>query len=286
MISELQRHLNSVEPSIQFTYEVEEDGCLPFLDVLLHHHTDGSVATSVYRKPSHTGKYLDFLSHHPLSQKTAVVRSLLSRASTHSSSASALAQERERVVGALTQNGYPEHVLRHHRVLDRPHRAADTPRPSWKSTVIVPYVRGVSEALRRILAPLEVRVCFKPHQTLGQLLSRAKDRVLDLDKSEVVYRVPCAGCSASYVGQTRRRLSQRLEEHRRSVASGDFNASALAEHAWTESHPVAWDSVSVLASASNLQVRLAMESVCIRTTVQALNRDRGSLASTYDDLLR
>ena len=95
----------------------------------------------------------------------------------------------------------------------------------------MPYVRGISESLRRILAPLGIRLCSKPHQTVGQLLSGAKDRILDLDKPNVVYRVPCAGCAASYVGQTRRRLAQRLEEHKKSVAAGDFNRSALAEHA-------------------------------------------------------
>ena len=126
MVTKLQRHLNCVEPSIQFTYEVE-DGCLPFLDVLLHHHPDGSVAMSVYRKLSHTDKYLDILSHHPMSQKTAVVRSFQSRAITHSSSASALAQERERVACALTQNGYPEHVLRCRLAHNRPRRPTDTP---------------------------------------------------------------------------------------------------------------------------------------------------------------
>ena len=50
-------HLN---PSIQFTGEDEQH--LPFLDIF---HHDGSISTSVYRKPTHTNRYLVFTSHHP-----------------------------------------------------------------------------------------------------------------------------------------------------------------------------------------------------------------------------
>jgi hypothetical protein len=92
---------------------------------------------------------------------------------------------------------------------------------------VLPYVRGVSEPLRRILAPLRVRMCFKPLQTLTReslALSRPKDPIPDLQKSSVVYKIPCACCPASYVGQTSRRLGQWLEEHKRQA---DFNSSAL-----------------------------------------------------------
>ena len=71
-------HLNSIEPSIQFTVEAESEGQLAFLDVLISRNPDGSMDTTVYRKPTHTNKYLDFSSHHPLAHKIAVVRTLYS----------------------------------------------------------------------------------------------------------------------------------------------------------------------------------------------------------------
>ena len=62
MVQSFHDHLNSINPNIQFTLEVEwqSDGTLPYLDVLLHHNEDGSIGTSVYRKPTQTDKYLDF----------------------------------------------------------------------------------------------------------------------------------------------------------------------------------------------------------------------------------
>jgi len=70
-------HLNSIEPTIQFTIETEVEGTLPFLDTRVTCHTDDSLATSVFRKRTHTYRYLDFDSHHPLAHKIAVARTLL-----------------------------------------------------------------------------------------------------------------------------------------------------------------------------------------------------------------
>ena len=52
-------HLNSVDDHIQFTSEDSRpDGSMPFLDILIIPNQDGSLSTSVYRKPTHTYLYL------------------------------------------------------------------------------------------------------------------------------------------------------------------------------------------------------------------------------------
>ena len=83
---ELLHHLNRVRPTIKFIVE-QEDGTLPFLDMLLRRREDGSLDVSVYRKPTHMDRYLHFESHHPTHMKRGVVRCLHNRAreiiSTH-----------------------------------------------------------------------------------------------------------------------------------------------------------------------------------------------------------
>ena len=85
VLEDFHRHLNSVEPSVKFTVETEADEQIPFLDVLVIRNDDGSIDTTVYRKPTHTGRYLNFYSDSPRAHLEAVVRSLFQRADTHCS---------------------------------------------------------------------------------------------------------------------------------------------------------------------------------------------------------
>ena len=68
-LQEFSHHLNSLEDSIKFTLEMEKDGKFPFLDVLVTCRTDGSLSHTVYRKPTHTNRYLHADSHHDPAQK-------------------------------------------------------------------------------------------------------------------------------------------------------------------------------------------------------------------------
>ena len=85
VVNEMLMHLNSRHENTRFTMEVEEDGRLPMLDVVLHRRKDGGINTTIFRKPTHTERYLPFTSHHPYSMKQAVVMALTSRLSYISS---------------------------------------------------------------------------------------------------------------------------------------------------------------------------------------------------------
>ena len=89
----------------------------------------------------------------------------------------------------------------------------DDQRP--KTTVTLPYISGLSEAVRPILAPLDIQVLFRPLSTLRHMLVHSKDAVTPEEQKGVVYCVSCEGCPMKYIGQTGRSLKHRLAEHRR-----------------------------------------------------------------------
>jgi len=78
-VEELTEFLNELDNShnIKFTYEVEQGGQLPFLDLLLNRTENVGLKLQIYRKPTHTDQYLNFSSHHLIEHKLSVVRTLL-----------------------------------------------------------------------------------------------------------------------------------------------------------------------------------------------------------------
>ena len=77
------QHPNSIHPNIKFTCEeVRSDGPMPFLDILITPEEDGSLETSMFRRPTHTDLYLQWDSHHTIPSKYSVTGTLYHRAKT------------------------------------------------------------------------------------------------------------------------------------------------------------------------------------------------------------
>ena len=111
--------------------------------------------------------------------------------------------------------------------------------------VVIPYVAGMSEDIRRVCRKLNIRVVFKSGRTLRSMFTKAKDTLPLGKQSNVVYRIPCS-CSQVYIGETKRRLETRLKEHWDACERGMMEKSALAEHAWENYHPIDWEETTVL----------------------------------------
>ena len=282
-VDEMLAHINSIDHNIQFTSEREVEHVIPFLDVEIMRNVDGSLSTKVYRKPTHTDQYLQFSSHHPMAHKRSVVSTLLKRAASHCSSNSLVRKEKAYVKETLRCNGYPERFLF---PLECHRSRKDTgDKDDPRSHVTIPYIQGVSEAVARILSDINVQVHVKPFRTLRKILSHPKDRIPDDDKSNVVYKINCRDCDASYVGETGRALKTRVSEHRRAVEKMNFSGSALAQHAWENHHHIDWTSACILGTESHYRSRLSREAIYIRRQPSSLNRDRGTLPDVYDHLI-
>ena len=153
-MQEFHDHLNSVNANIQFTKEVEQGNKLSFLDTTTT-RVRGRIQVSVYRKPTHTDKYLDYNSHHPSQHKRSVVNTLLHRAQEIPSTNAERSRERTHVIKVLRDNNYPLSFIRscksYHNSLRQDSSTNDSSSANASSAspfVVLPYVRGVSERIR------------------------------------------------------------------------------------------------------------------------------------------
>ena len=100
-------HVDPIQPSIQFPMEKEQNNKLSFLYVIIT-CTEQIFKSSVYRKPTLAGEYINFYSHHPYNVKKGTVCSLQHRAKTISSDTNAYQEERDSLIDTLHRNNYPE----------------------------------------------------------------------------------------------------------------------------------------------------------------------------------
>ena len=114
---------------------------LPFLDTITSRRGT-EIQVDVYRKPTHTDRYLDSFSCHHLCHKRSVYNTLLRRANNIPSTNKGRREETQRVKAVLRDNNYPMSSIQNcERVL-----------------TTKPYVQGVSEKIGRTLNQQKVEV--------------------------------------------------------------------------------------------------------------------------------
>ena len=178
---------------------------------------------NAYRKPTHTDRYLDFNSHHPMRHKRSVVSTLLRRAQNIPLIQMGKSEETKRVKAVLRDNNYPCSFINS---CERSLSKLPTDLPS-NGFVVLPYVQGNSERVSRILRQQQIEVAFKPLRTVNSLFPRPKaQEKVDRPQSDTVYKISCTNCRVLYTsaGQTERSLKTRIAEHKRAVSMFDHNS--------------------------------------------------------------
>ena len=193
------QHLNSQQLTIRFTKEIEKDNTIPFLKTSISRDSNG-LLTTVYRKPTHTDQYLAYDSHHPQSVKRGIVKCLYDGAKHLTSKPSAISKEKKHLSSVLVSNAS---FVRKLTKTTRP-TANKEPPQEFKSTAVLPYIKGVSEVLHRCLQQQGVRTVFKPGTTLRSHLVRPKD-TLEPTKQDgpasIKFHVSAAKCTSGKRGE-------------------------------------------------------------------------------------
>ena len=264
-------YLNGKHANIKFTYEYENNGKLPFLDVLVER--SGSIlSTSTYRKSTFTGLGMKYSSFIPSYYKTGLIVNLVNRAYKICSTYDSLDLELKFLTNYFVQNGFPENLVLSciGKGLKKffPYNPFNIRGESEHTVFSIPFYGKSSYAFKNKMTKLlkdfyptqKFRIVFSKASTLGSFFGY-KDRVpFDL-QSSVVYNYICESCSASYVGKTVRHLKTRIAEHkgvspRNLQTSKSPKFSAIREHSEATGHLIKTSSFSVLQSGNPLDLTI------------------------------
>ena len=94
------------------------------------------------------------------------------------------------------------------------------------------------------------------------MLNNNKDSDKMENLSNVVYLIKCNVCDKVYIGETGRRLKNRIYEHKRNCRLGNFN-TGLSRHSWDCNHFFHFSNIKIFARENNKYKRKIIESICI-----------------------
>ena len=270
-------HINDLHHRIQFTMEIENNNSIPFLDVLVERSTN-CLSTNIYRKPTHTDLYLNFRSNHHPKTKFGIVSSLKTRAHRICDDQEKVNSESDNLQNIFLSLGYPPNRISNilSKVPNTINASVSTSEviSDDKKTLVLPYIPGLSEKISNSCKHLNVRITFSSSNTLRSSLSRVKSVVPPLDRTGVIYSIPCS-CGRPYIGETGRSLQVRITEHKRAVRIGDPK-NAISIHANSTGHAIDWNNSEVLSYEKSLSRRKFKEAAIIHRTANNINTVSGS----------
>ena len=223
---------------------------------------DGLLSPSftVYRKPTFTGVSIHSNSWHPTTQKLAVIRAAVNRMFILPLTPEAEECEIRMIESIATTNGLKVDVrlfIRRQRLHNylresRSHPDFDNfaisnfckpiskPINQKEIWMRLPYLGKATELLERELKRYGYRVGFYPLTKVLDL-STLKDKIPVFEKSGI-YSLRCT-CGDSYIGQSRRCVSERFKEHKwdfdrfsKNIVKGETCSSAMALHCLEKGH--------------------------------------------------
>lgn len=264
------RFLNGLHPNIKFTVEHEENKRIAFLDTTVVRKTSG-YHTTLYRKKTFTGVYLNWTSLTSRKYKLSLIYCLLDRIWKICSLEDDRKLEIRKLKEILKRNEYPEEIIEHEinkflKNRSEPTNEHDNVENTMttvqraKKYITLPYSGEEAEdfAIRlkklveRNFPQVDMKVAFKTPNEVGKLFP-FKDRVKEpFKQSLVVYKITCQTCKADYIGKTERILQHRINEHKKSTKS------ALMQHIKENPrHKIDYENIEILDRAeSDFKLRL------------------------------
>jgi hypothetical protein len=222
---------------LKFTYEQSTNNRLNFLDVRVD-GSCGTYTTSVFKKPTNTGAYLNANSECPERYKSGTITALIHRTYKISSTWELFTQTINELKQTLVNNGYSNSIFDGilKKYLEKTFSIASNSNNNGTTHVL--YYRNQmstgyktdEKVLKQIIKnnincnnsrdKLQLSIYYKNSRTSSLVMKNSPPAPADLKRTNVVYQYTChiENCESHYIGMTTTTLSRRLTMHLRSGA--------------------------------------------------------------------
>lgn len=231
--------LNNKYNSINFTYEIENNSTLNFLDISLI-RKNNRVQFDIYRKPSNTSRYITNDSFCPTSHKLAAFHSMVYRLVNIPLSNECYIKEVNTIKEYATVNGYREDtinkLIKKH-TEQKKHKDLTTfkKEKEMNKRVSFNFSPPITNKIADTLRNHKYDIVYNSNNNLGKILGNSKDKTSQQEK-EGIYEITCKKCKMKYIGQTRRNIGIRFKEHLSHIKNKHPEKSAIALHALSNNH--------------------------------------------------
>ena len=150
-------------------------------------------------------------------------------------------------------------------------------------TLVVPYIKGISEKFKKLCKSKGIHVHFKGSNTLRTHLVSPKDKDLKTQKSGIIYHCKCPhiNCPEAYIGESGRALGERVKEHLKAP-------SPIFHHSSATGHSLEPDNFNIIHKEVHSHSRTIKEAMFICVSDPTLNRNLGKyqLLHIWDSILQ
>jgi len=99
-----------------------------------------------------------------------------------------------------------------------------------KKYFTVPYVDKISDNLKTFIKKSKLQIAHTIPNKLSKFIKTGKDKLDPISYCDVVYKINCKDCDTSYVGQTKKCLKTRIQEHRSDINKKSGPLSVNSQH--------------------------------------------------------
>ena len=248
--------INSIEPTIKFTFEMENNNTLPFLDVQII-RIRNKLTFDVYRKPTNKEGYIHFLSSHNETTKRGILIGFFLRA-LRICDPQYIDNEVCRIFTAFSNLSYPYMFIS--KSFTTAKNIFYNPKTKKNKPIRIRLPEGETKSLAKKLFGSKYQFVQKVTNTIGNVVKKIPGKP---PSEACIYSIPCLGCPKTYVGETGKSIDVRIKQHKQKYNQAD-EQNAMFMHSWNTDHRIDWENAKEIKKCSNSQQRKLLEAKYIQ----------------------